>query len=62
MITVGHLAKTYGMLPSQVVANATTYDIMVQDVYTAWENFNKNPNDMSQYNEDDLKNLIEKNR
>ena len=62
MITIGHLAKTYGMLPSQVLANATTYDIMIQDVYSAWERYNNNPNDVSQYKEDDLLKLIEKSK
>jgi hypothetical protein len=31
------MAKTYGMLPSQVAAHATTYDIMITDVYSTWE-------------------------
>ena len=62
MITIGHLAKTYGMLPSQVLANATTYDIMIQDVYSAWERYNNNPNDVSQYKEDDLLKLNEKSK
>jgi hypothetical protein len=31
------MAKTYGMLPSQVEANATTFDIMITDVYSTWE-------------------------
>ena len=31
------LAKTYHKLPSEVLAHATTFDIMVYDVMTAWE-------------------------
>lgn len=38
MITVGTLAKMYGQLPSVVKANATTYDLMVANVTTSWEN------------------------
>ena len=42
MINVGILAKTYHLLPSQVLANATTYDIMITDVLTTWENYKNN--------------------
>jgi hypothetical protein len=31
------MAKTYGMLPSEVQARATTFDVMVMDVMAAWE-------------------------
>ena len=31
------MAKTYGKLPSEVAANATTYDLMVTDLLAAWE-------------------------
>ena len=37
MLTVGHLARTYGQLPSAILANATTYDIAVDDLYQRWE-------------------------
>jgi hypothetical protein len=37
MISIGHIAKTYGMLPSQVRDHATTFDIMITDVYSTWE-------------------------
>lgn len=37
MINIGHLAKTYGLLPSEVLARATTYDLMVTDVCATWE-------------------------
>jgi hypothetical protein len=36
MLTVGHLARSYGQLPSHVLGNATTYDIMIDDVYESW--------------------------
>lgn len=32
------MAKAYGLLPSQVKANATTYDIKVTETLVAWEN------------------------
>lgn len=33
---MGHLARSYGQLPSHVLDNATTYDIMIDDVYESW--------------------------
>jgi hypothetical protein len=32
----------YGQLPSQVQANATTFDIMVYDVMMSWEEHQRN--------------------
>jgi len=32
------MAKAYGLLPSQVRDNATTYDIKVTETLVAWEN------------------------
>lgn len=32
------MAKAYGLLPSQVRDNATTYDIRVTETLVAWEN------------------------
>ena len=37
MIAVGTLARYYRLLPSQVIEQATTYDLMVYDVMMAWE-------------------------
>ena len=42
MLNVGVIAKTYGMLPSQVVNNATTYDLMIADVMSSWEEYQYN--------------------
>ena len=39
LITIGMLAKAYGQLPSYVLANATTFDIMILDVMMAWEQY-----------------------
>jgi hypothetical protein len=39
MLNIGHLAKTFSMLPSQVVKEATTYDLMIADVMSAWEDY-----------------------
>lgn len=37
MLAIGHLAKTYGLLPSYVAEHATAYDLMIEDVYSTWE-------------------------
>lgn len=58
MISIGFLAKTYKMLPSEVAAKATTYDIMVADVWTTWQEHKSNPTDTSQYKTEDLENII----
>lgn len=42
MLNVGVIAKTYGMLPSQVINNATTYDLMIADVMSSWEEYQYN--------------------
>jgi hypothetical protein len=35
-LTVHNLAKEYGMLPSQALANATTFDLHVLDMSSRW--------------------------
>lgn len=60
LLNVGNLAKTYGLLPSQVLANATTFDLMVTDVLVTWENHKQNPNDVDQYKTEDLQKMLEK--
>lgn len=42
MLNIGVIAKTYGMLPSQVIGNATTYDLMISDVMSSWEEYQYN--------------------
>ena len=64
MITVGHMAKTYGLLPSEVADRATTFDIMVTDVYATWERNEQNkaagrPADLTQVDPDELKKMLE---
>lgn len=36
------MAKEYGLLPSYVRDNATTYDIMVYDVMMSWQEHQRN--------------------
>lgn len=37
MLTIGMMAKQYHMLPSQVAASATTYDLQVFNSLMTWE-------------------------
>lgn len=60
MVTVGDLAKTYHVLPSEVLAKATTYDIMITDVMITWEKLKNNPNDASMYREEDLLDIVQR--
>lgn len=62
MINVGYLAKTYHLLPSQVLANATTYDLMITDVLATWENYKNNPENMDNYKTEDLEKLLKETR
>lgn len=39
MITIGRMAERYGMLPSQVVMQATTYDLMISDVLATYDKY-----------------------
>lgn len=36
ILTVHNLAESYKCLPSEVLANATTFDLYVLDVHTKW--------------------------
>ena len=54
------MAKTYGLLPSEVLVRATTYDIMVADVLTTWENYQQNPTKMDNFDPEQLKKVMEK--
>lgn len=58
MISIGNLAKTYGLLPSEVLMRATTFDLMVTDVMVTWENFRNDPKSESNYKTEDLEKLV----
>lgn len=60
MITVGHIAKTYGLLPSEVMARASTFDIMITDVYSTWERHQQNPNSLENYDPKGLEAMLQK--
>jgi hypothetical protein len=60
MISIGFLAKQYRMLPSEVLARATTYDLMIADVWSTWQEYKSKPTDTSNYKTEDLETLIKK--
>jgi hypothetical protein len=68
MITIGRMAEKYGMLPSHVEQNATTYDLMVSDVLATYENFQQQKANgkvdptVYQFTDDELKAMMEKAR
>lgn len=60
MISIGNLAKTYNVLPSRVLAEATTFDLMITDVMMTWEKHKENPADISMYKEEDLLAMVQR--
>jgi len=39
LITIGAMAKYYGVLPSVIASQASTFDLMVYDVSLSWEQY-----------------------
>lgn len=62
MIAVGRMAERFHMLPHQVDQEATTYDLMIVDVLAAYDKFQENKVDPSQYRAEDLQALVEQTR
>jgi hypothetical protein len=68
MIMVGRMAKEYGMLPSQVEQQATTYDIMITDVLASYENYQqqkmsgKIDPSVYEFSQAELESMMEKSR
>lgn len=69
MITIGRMAEKYGMLPSEVISKATTYDLMITDVLVSYDNYQmqqasgKLPSaDSYSYSVEEMKQMMEKAR
>lgn len=65
MVSIGRMAKEYGMLPHQIEQQATTYDFMIMDVLHTYEAYQQqkstgkiNPN-MYKLQTDELQQLME---
>lgn len=48
----------YNQLPSTVLREATTFDLMVTDVYATWEKHKSDETDPSQYRADQLSDIL----
>jgi hypothetical protein len=65
MIMIGRMAKEYGMLPSQVEQQATTYDIMITDVLATYDNYQQQKQSgkvdpsVYEYSQDELMKMME---
>jgi hypothetical protein len=65
LITIGAIAKTYHLLPSEVLARGTTFDIMVMDVMAAWEDYHQKKAEgtyVPDLSEDELLQILEENK
>lgn len=68
MITVGRMAREYGLLPSEVAQRASTYDIMVMDVVATYEQYQQQQQsgqintDLYQYSTEEMTAMMEKAR
>lgn len=64
MLNVGFIAKTYGVLPSIVINTATTYDLMIADVMSSWEEYHFNKkmgkNPIPDFTQEQLVNMLNK--
>lgn len=59
------MAERYGILPSQLIATADTFDLMVMDVALTYRHYkdgkqSQEPIDQSVYDEEDLLEKLEK--
>jgi hypothetical protein len=58
MISIGNMAKMYGLLPSEVVERGSTFDLMVTDVLATWENHRADPAQTENYNPEQLSEIL----
>jgi hypothetical protein len=56
------MAREYGKLPSEILANATTFDIMIDDCYDSWNKYQNAPagERANMYKQDELQDLMAK--
>jgi hypothetical protein len=68
IMLIDTLGERYGKLPSEVIRQATTFDIFVADTAIAYRNaqtdkaYGRNQLDPSQYSEDDLIKVLKESR
>lgn len=54
------MARQYRLLPSEVAERATTFDVMVLDVMTTWEEYRRDPENAANYKTEDLEKLVKR--
>lgn len=62
MISIGVMARAFHLLPSQVAEWATSFDLMIMDVMTTWDEFKDNPGKQGLVSQDNLEAIIKRNR
>jgi hypothetical protein len=63
ILTLDNLGKRYGMLPSQVVATASTFDLVIMDIAMSYEHHaNRDSNIPPEVPEDELIKIMERAR
>lgn len=60
MIAIGFLAKQYRMLPSEVLSRATTYDLMIADVWSTWQENQTKSSSEKNYKTEDLEAMLKR--
>jgi hypothetical protein len=63
IMTIDNMGKRYGLLPSEVMNKATTFDLVILDAAIAFErDANRDPNTPPEVPEEDLLKILEKTR
>ena len=63
ILTIDNIGKRYGLLPSQVLSQATTFDLVVMDAAMSFEQYvNRDPNTPPDVKEDELIKIMERSR
>lgn len=63
ILTIDNIGKRYGMLPSTVLQQATTFDLVIMDAAMSFENHaNRDPKTPIEVPEEDLLKILEQSR
>lgn len=63
ILTLDNLGKRYGMLPSQILCQASTFDLFIMDASMSYEHDAKrDPSQPPEVAEEDLLKILEKSR
>lgn len=63
ILTLDNLGKRYGMLPSQALAHASTFDLFIMDAALSFEHdARKDPDQVPDVPEQELLKILEKSR